>query len=134
MDYNLSLFSAFLCLPSYQPSERASSKPLFIFLLHHSIEKIIEVLNFPYYAQHQNVTWYWPESSLLSQKLPSSSDFNKKSHLSSYQQTPPNYTRHPSPTLFFPSFFSTFLLAPASAPYSPSPLFPQKQRGGKTNH
>lgn len=113
------------------PSETVSSKPLFIFFLYHSIERIIEVLNFPYYAQHQDVTWYWPKSLMFHQKSPSSSEFNKKSHLSSYPQTPSNYTRPSFPHLYpFPlflqhSFWSLSLLL------TPLCLHPHKNRRGQ---
>lgn len=60
MDYNIQCFS----LPSFTLAKWNSQFKALVhlFFLYHSIERIIEVLNFPYYAQHQNVIWYWPKS------------------------------------------------------------------------
>lgn len=103
------------------PSKATSSKQLSIFLLYYSIERITEVLNLPHNDQPQNVTWYWPNSSMYSPKLPSSSEFSKKSHLTSYQ-----YTRHPMPTFILSLSFSNIPPGPASTPHFPSPLSPTK--------
>lgn len=129
MDYNIQCFS----LPSFTLAKWNSQFKALVhlFFLYHSIERIIEVLNFPYYAQHQNVIWYRPKSLMLPQKLPSSSEFNKKSHLRSYPQTPSNYTRpsfrhlYPFPLFLQHSFWSLPLLL------TPPCLLPHKNRGGR---
>lgn len=132
MDHNLPVWPAFLYSSFHWPSKAASSQSLSIFLLYHSRERISEVLKLSYKTQHQNVVWYWPNSSMYSPKLPSNLEFNKKSHFNSYR-----YTRHPTlppvpiPTsiLSFPSL--AFLLALPLLPTPPYLLSPQKQKEKK---